>query len=79
MRYGDSHFFIGHQIFGIDIAQIVDDFGAALIAVVFLDLLQFLDDQGLQNCFGTQNLQVRRDAHLDIEQFVQNLLLLHAG
>ena len=54
-------------------------FGAALVAEFLLDFPQLLDDQVAQDLVGAQNLQVFGDAALDIGQFVENLLALHAG
>ena len=67
------------QIFEIDLARVFDDLGAALVAEVLLDFLQLLDDDGAQHLFRTQNLQVLGDHALDLGQFVEDLLLLHAG
>src|SRR5207249_2465295 len=53
--------------------------GAALIAVVFLDFLQFFDDQVLEHLVRSQDLQVLGDTALDVGQLVDDLLLLHAG
>ena len=67
------------QVFEPDLAGVLDDLGAALVAEVLLDFLQFLDDQVAQHLVRTQDLQVLGDAALDVGQLVQDLLLLHAG
>ncbi len=58
-------------------SSIID--GAALVAEILLDLFQLLDDHAAQLLFGTQNVQILGDLPLNIRQFVQNFLLLHAG
>ena len=78
-RHGDGHVFHGHQVFQPDFAGVLDDLGAPLVAVILLDLAQFLDDHVAKNLVRTEDLQVPGDAPLDLRQFVQNLLLLHAG
>ena len=53
--------------------------GAALVAEILLDFLQFLDDHAAQHLFRTEDFQVLGDLPLDLGQFVEDLLLLHAG
>ena len=73
------HVFHRDQVFERDLAGVFDDLGAALVAELLLDFLQFLDDHVAQHLLGAENLQVLGDAALDVGQFVQDLLLLHAG
>ena len=69
----------GNQIFDADVAGVLDDLGAALVAVFLADFFEFLDDDAAQNFLGAQDFQVFGDAPLDLGQFVEDLLLLHAG
>src|SRR5579871_6229450 len=75
----DRHIFHRHQVFQPDLARVFHDLRAALVAVILLDLFQFLDDQVAQNFLRSQNFQVFINAPLDFGQFFQNLLALHAG
>ena len=68
-----------HQVFEANLAGILDDLGPALIAVIFLDFLELVDDHAAQHFFGAQDFQVLADALLDIGELVEDLLLLHAG
>ena len=78
-RYRHRDVFHLHQIFQLDLARVFDDLRAALVAELFLHFLQFFDDDGFQHFFRTQDFQVFGDHALDLGQFVQNLLPLHAG
>src|SRR5262249_49338847 len=75
-RYGDV--LLLHQVFEADLAGVFDDLGAALVAVVLLDLLQLLDDEILENLVRAQDFEVFGDAALDLSQFLQDLPLLHS-
>ena len=79
VRDGDGHVFHRDQVFEADIAGVFDDLGAALIAEIFADLFEFLDDEFAEYFFGAQDFEVLADAPLDVEKFVGDLLLLHAG
>ena len=68
-----------HQIFETDLAGVLDDLGAALVAEVLLDFLQFLDDHAAQLRLRAQDFQVLGDHALNLGEFVEDLLLLHAG
>ena len=78
-RDRDGDVFHRDQVFEADLAGVLDDLGAALVAVIFLDFLQLFDDQVLEHFFRTQDFQVLGDAPLDVGQLVEDLLLLHAG
>ena len=67
------------QVFEADLARVLDDLRAALVAVILLDLLQFLDDQVAEHFFRAEDFQVLGDPALDVGQLVEDLLLLHAG
>ena len=41
---GDGHVLHRHQVFQANLAGVFDDLGAALVAVILLDFLQFFDD-----------------------------------
>ena len=67
------------QIFELDLAGVLDDLRAALVAELLLDFLQFLHDDAAQLLVGCQDLQIFGDLLLNVGQFIQDLLLLHAG
>ena len=46
---------------------------------IFLNFLQFLDDDAAQHLLGAQNFEILGDLPLDVGEFVEDLLLLHAG
>ena len=77
--HGDGDVFHLHQVFEPDLAGIFYDLSAAVIAEVFLNFFQFLDDYGAQDFLGTEDVEIFGDLLLDVGQFVDDLLLLHAG
>ena len=78
-RYCDCDVLHAHQVLELDLAGVLDDLGAAVVAETLLDFLELLHDQRAQNSIGPQQFQVLRDTALDIRQLVQDLLLLHPG
>jgi len=54
------------------------DVGAALIAEILLDFFKLLDDHASEHLFRTPDFEVFGDPLLDVGQFVEDLLLLHA-
>ena len=79
-RHRDGHVFHAHQVFELDFARILDDLGAALVAEDPSALpCSSLTMSVAQNIVRAQDFQVLGDAPLDVGQFFQDLLLLHAG
>src|SRR5262245_47084438 len=65
MAYGDEHFRVGDQIFQLDLVDLVHDLRAAVVAVRFLDVTQFRDDDRLQLFVAGENLLEFGDALAD--------------
>src|SRR6185312_1377160 len=78
-RHGDGDVFHLHQVFKPDLAGVFDDLSAAVIAEVLLNFFQFLDDYGAQDLFGTEDIEVLGNLPLNVGEFVNDFLLLHAG
>src|SRR5450432_3759306 len=65
-RHGDGDVFHRYQVLELDLAGVLDDLGAALVAETLLDVFEFLDDEGAQYAVGAQQLEVLGDAALYI-------------
>src|SRR5450756_3213971 len=63
---GDGDVFHGDEVFELDLAGVLDDFGAALVAETLLDVLELLDDERAQYGIGAEEFEVLGDAALDI-------------
>ncbi len=63
----------------MNLAGVLDDLRAPLVAEVLLHFLQFLDDDAAQLLVGSENLQVLGDLFLNCNQLVEDLLDLHPG
>src|ERR1019366_5788965 len=69
---GDGDVFHGDEVFDLDLAGVLDDFGAALVAETLLDVLELLDDERAQYGIGAEEFEVFGDAALDIDQLVED-------
>src|ERR1017187_3631189 len=78
-RHGDGDVFHRYQVFQLDLAGVLDDLGAALVAETLLDFFEFLDNERAQNAVGAEQFEILGDAALDIGQLIEDLLLLHPG
>ena len=76
--HGNSHVLHLNQVFEADLAGVLDDLRAALIAVVLLDFLELLDDDAAQNFVRAEDLKILADLLLDFGKLLEDLLLLHA-
>ena len=79
VRDGDRDVLHLDQIFEMNLAGVFDDLGAALVAELFLDVLQLLHDDSAQLFVGPEDVQIFGDLNLDSGQLFDNLLDLHAG
>src|ERR1035438_7557236 len=75
----DGDVFHRYQVFQLDLAGVLDDLCAALVAETLLDFFEFLDNERAQNAVGAEDFEILGDAALDIGQLVEDLLLLHPG
>src|SRR5450432_959080 len=65
-RHRDGDVFHRYQVLEFDLAGVLDDFGAALVAETLLDVFEFLNDEGAQYAVGGQQFEVLGDAALYI-------------
>src|SRR5262249_11283710 len=73
---GDRNVLDSDQILQADLARILDNLGAAVIAVILLNFLELLDDQVAKDLVRAQDFQVLGNAALNFGQLVQDLSLL---
>ena len=75
----DRHVFVGDQVFDPELAALVDDLGAALVAELLAHRLQLVDDQLHQQLVARQDCAEPLDCLHQLEQLVEDLLALEAG
>jgi len=79
MRDGDHHVFFHDHVFNVDVFRAGDDFRAALIAVFFPDLLEFIDNHFQHLLRIVQNARQFGDQRRNVRVFRVDLVPLQAG
>ena len=74
MRNGDGDLFVGDEVFELELGGLVDDLGAALVAVILADGFEFLDDDGAELFLRGEDRFVLGDVVADFAQLVLQLV-----
>src|SRR5215471_15200002 len=77
--HGDHHVLLDDQILDVDIGGLRHDLRAPLVAELFLHLLQFFDDDVLNELVGPQDLLQLLDQREDFLELGDDLLALESG
>ena len=75
----DRHVFVGNQVLDAELAALVDDLGAALVAELLAHRLQLADHQPHQQLLAREDRAEPLDGLHQLEQLVEDLLPLEAG
>ena len=70
----DGDLLVGDEVFKLQLGALVDDLGAALVAVLVADVFKLLDDDRAQFLLAAQDLFVLGDLGADLLQLVQELV-----
>ena len=79
LGHGDDHVLLGDEVFPLDVLRFASDAGAAGIAVLLLDLQQFVLDDLLQQALVGQDALVVGDLLAQLGQLFLDLLALQSG
>ncbi len=71
---GDGDLLVGDEVFELELGGLVDDLGAALVAVILADGLELLDDDRAQLLLGGEDGLVLGDVVADFGQLVEQLV-----
>ena len=74
VRNSDSNLLVGDQVFELQLGALVQNLRAALIAVIFLDGFEFLDDNAAQFFLAGQNRFILGNAVANFFQLVQQFV-----
>ena len=70
----DGDLLVGDEVFKLDLGGLVDDLGAALVAVLVADVFEFLDDDLAQLLFAAEDLFVLGDFFPNLAEFVEDFV-----
>ena len=74
MADGDGDLLVGDKVFHLQLGALVDDLGAAGIAILVADFFQFLDDDGAQFLLAAEDLFVLGDLLADLGELVEDFV-----
>ena len=75
----DRHVLVGDQIFDAQLARLVDDLRAPIVAVLLADLLQLVDDHLHQQAIAVEDGAQAFDGFQQLGELVEDFLALQAG
>ena len=79
MGYGDDHILFRNHVFDADLFRLLDDLGAALVAVLLFDLGELVADDVANLLLAGENGFQLRNPFLNLLVLGNDLLPLHAG
>ncbi len=74
MADGDGNLLVGDEVFELKLGALVDDLGAARVAVLVANFFEFLDDDGAQLLVAGEDRLVLGDACAYLVQFVEQFV-----
>ena len=74
VRDGDGDLLVGDEVFELELGGLVEDLGAALVAVILADGFEFLDDDGAELFLRGEDGFVLGDVVADFAELVQQLV-----
>jgi len=70
----DGHLLVGDQIFKLQFGGLVDDLGAARVAVAVADIFELLDDDATKFLLTGEDGFVLGDLLTDFDEFLENFV-----
>src|SRR6185369_7712150 len=71
---GDGDLLVGDEVFELDLGGLVDDLGAASVAVLVADLFELLDDDAAEFFLGGEDGLELLDAGADLGELFEELV-----
>src|SRR5208283_23638 len=74
MTDSNEHVGVSNEVFQLDLVHLIDDLGAAIVAVRFMDFLQLGDDDGFQFLVAVENFPQLANEFSDGFQLLENFI-----